>query len=231
MQNRQQFARKFFSYLEHLFEDMDRRKIAIEVKTLCARHPEATREQLAEILTNRMARKAASVGAAAGTIPGPAGVLAIAPDIFNLVRQQSRLVLSIAILYDQDPELPERFREVLATLAVSVGVTVGRQGIRRLAVAGLEHQLAEKMARKIAGRYFARKIPAVVPIVGSLIGGTINYLAVRTVGRVAVQHYRQHAALAQERAENGQILLLEAASSKTIPDNDVESSGSESVDD
>lgn len=211
MKDRHQVAEKFLSILERLFEDMDRRKILAEVNTLRERHPDASREHLAELLTTRIARKTATVGAAAGTVPGPAGILAIAPDVFNLVRQQSRLILAIAILYDHDPDVPERFREVLATLAVSVGVTVGRQGIRRLAMAGLEHALAEKMARKIAGRYLARKVPAMAPVVGSLIGGTINYLAVRSVGRVAVQYYKRQAAEASKLLEPAEPLMLEQA--------------------
>jgi len=180
---------RFYALLERLFKEIDQDSIQSEVEALRAAKPELSREQLADHLTKRAAVRVASVGAAAGIPGGPLAVLAMAPDIFNLVLQQSRLVLSIAFLYDRKPHLKRRFKEVLATLAVGTGASAGRVGVRVLIAKGLEHAVAVKLARRIFGRYLVRRLPKVVPIMGTIAGASINYVSMRAVGKAAVAYY------------------------------------------
>ena len=180
---------RFYDLLEKLFKEIDQAQVHAEVVALREAKPDATREQLAEELTRKAALRVASVGAAAGVAGGPLAVLAMAPDIFNLVVQQSRLVLSIAFVYDRKPDLKQRFREVLATLAVSTGASAGGLAARVLAAKGLERAAAAKLARKILGRFLARRIPNLAPLIGSVAGGSLNYLAMRAVGKAAVKFY------------------------------------------
>jgi hypothetical protein len=112
-------------------------------------------------------------------------------------------VLSIAFLYGQKPRVKERFREVLATLAVAAGASAGRQGARLLLAEGFERAAASKLARKIFGRFFARRLPLVVPIIGTLAGGTINYLSMRAVGNAARDFYEAKPAR-KARARKGE---------------------------
>jgi hypothetical protein len=180
---------RFYSLIEKLFKEIDQDSIHAEVAALKKAKPNLSREELADQMTKKAAVRVASVGAAAGVAGGPLGVLAMAPDIFNLVLQQSRLVLSIAFLYEQEPHLRQRFREVLATLAVATGASAGRQGMRLLITKGLEQAAAAKIAKKIFGRFLMRRIPAIAPVLGTVAGGTINYLSMRAVGRTAVSYY------------------------------------------
>ncbi len=180
---------RFYTILERLFKEIDQESIHAEVDALRAAKPELSREQLAEHLTKKAAVRVASVGAAAGIAGGPLAILAMAPDIFNLVLQQSRLVLSIAFLYDRKPHLRRRFKEVVATLAVGTGASAGRVGVRVLIAKGLERAVAAKLARKIFGRQLLRRIPKIVPIAGTIAGASINYLSVRAVGKAAVAYY------------------------------------------
>ena len=180
---------RFYDLLEKLFKEIDQDLIHAEVRALQEARPEETREQLAEHLTKRAAVRVASVGAAAGLPGGPLGVLAMAPDIFNLVLQQSRLVLSIAFLYDRKPHVKRRFQEVLATLAVGTGASAGRVGVRMLIAKGLEHAVAARLARKIFGKYVVKRIPKIVPVVGTIAGASINYMSMRGVGRAEVAYY------------------------------------------
>jgi uncharacterized membrane protein YcjF (UPF0283 family) len=180
---------KFYALLERLFKEIDQDSIQAEVDALRAAKPELTREQLADQLTKRAAVRVASVGAAAGIPGGPLAVLAMAPDIFNLVLQQSRLVLSIAFLYDRKPHLKRRFKEVLATLAVGTSASAGRAGVRMLIAKGLERAVAAKLARKIFGRYLVKRLPKLVPVVGTIAGASINYASMRAVGKAAVAYY------------------------------------------
>jgi uncharacterized membrane protein YcjF (UPF0283 family) len=180
---------RFYDLLQRLFKEIDQDSIQAEVAALRKAKPQKSRAELAEELTKRASVRVASVGAAAGVAGGPLAVLAMAPDIFNLVLQQSRLVLSIAFLYDQKPGLQQRFKEVLATLAVATGASAGRQGVRVLVTKGLERAAAGKIARRIFGRFLARRIPAVAPLIGSVAGGSINYFSMRAVGKAAVTYY------------------------------------------
>ena len=180
---------RFYDLLEKLFKEIDQDLIHAEVQALREARPEETREQLAEHLTKRAAVRVASVGAAAGLPGGPLGILAMAPDIFNLVLQQSRLVLSIAFLYDRKPHVKRRFQEVLATLAVGTGASAGRVGVRMLIAKGLEHAVAARLARKIFGKYVVKRIPKIVPVVGTIAGASINYMSMKGVGRAAVAYY------------------------------------------
>jgi hypothetical protein len=190
---------RFYNLLEKLFKEIDQDSIKAEVEALRKAKPEMSREQLAQHLTKKAAVRVASVGAAAGVPGGALAVLAMAPDIFNLVLQQSRLILSIAFLYDEQPHLRQRFKEVLATLAVAMGVSAGRAGARALLASGLEKAVAKKIARKIFGRFLARRLPTIAPIVGTVAGASINYLAMRAVGKAAVAFY----------GEKGRKLLTE----------------------
>lgn len=176
---------RFYDLLEKLFKEIDQDSIQAGVEALKKAKPELSREQLADHLTKKAAVRVATVGAAAGATGGALAVLAMAPDIFNLVLQQSRLVLSIAFLYDQKPHLKQRFKEVLATLAVATGASAGRV----VAMKGLERAAAAKIARKIFGRFLARRLPTIAPIVGTVAGGTINYMSMRAVGKAAVAFY------------------------------------------
>jgi hypothetical protein len=152
-------------------------------------HPEASNLDLARLLTKKSARAAAAVGAVAGSAGGPIGLLAMGPDIFNLVRLQSRLVLAIAFLHGRRPHVQERFREVLATLAISTGASASRQGARYLLRRGLEGKAAEKIVKKIAGRFIARKVPAAIPLIGGAAGAGLNYLAVNATAKAALAYY------------------------------------------
>ncbi|HEX7150251.1 MAG TPA: hypothetical protein VF618_02100 [Thermoanaerobaculia bacterium] len=180
---------RFYRLLETLFKEIDQDSIHAEVAKLRASKPNASREQLAEELTKKAARKAATVGAAAGLPGGALAILAMAPDIFNLVLQQSRLILSIAFLYDQKPNVKQRFKEVLATLAVGTGAAAGRFGVRYLIAKGLEQAAAAKLARKIFGRFLVKRIPMIAPILGTVAGGTVNYMSMNAVGKAAVAFY------------------------------------------
>ncbi|HEV7242512.1 MAG TPA: hypothetical protein VGQ36_25000 [Thermoanaerobaculia bacterium] len=180
---------RFYELLEKLFKEIDQESIQAEVDALKSAKPGSSREQLAEHLTKKAAVRVASVGAAAGIPGGALAILAMAPDIFNLVLQQSRLVLSIAFLYDRKPHLKQRFKEVLATLAVGTGASAGRLGIRVLVAKGLERAVAAKLARKIFGRALVRRLPAVAPVLGTIAGASINYVSMRAVGKAAVAYY------------------------------------------
>lgn len=188
---------KIVAGFDLLLREIDQEQIAREVAQARAEHPTLSREQIAQRLTRAAALKAASTGALSGGVGGPLALLTMAPDIFNLVRQQSRLILAIAFLHDRKPNAPDRLKEVMATLAISTGAAASRRGIIFLLERGLGSDIAYKIAKKVAGRLLARKLPTLAPIAGGAIGGAVNYLAVRSVGRLALDYYAKGTATAQ----------------------------------
>ena len=191
------FADRFYGLLERALRDIDQKAIEADVKALRKLKPGASRRELAMYMTNRAARKTAAVGAAASTATGVISLVALAPDIFNLVRQQSRLVLSIAYVYDHKPTLRERTREVLLTLGTATGASVTKKGAQYLVMRKLGESSVKRLARQIAPRLIGRKLAAAAaPAVGFILGGVMNYLSVRAVGIAAQKYY---SALARQR--------------------------------
>jgi uncharacterized membrane protein YcjF (UPF0283 family) len=177
--------------LDRLIREIDQDEIVRNVSHLQEKHPGETREELARRLLIKGAAKTATVGTAAGVFGGPMALLAMGPDIFTLVREQSRLVLAISVLYGQKPKVDERLREVLAVLAVATGTTLARAGVRKLVTRGLETELAETIVKKIAGRAIARRLPRIIPIIGGLVGGAVNIGAMVAVERAAIEYYSE----------------------------------------
>ena len=112
MKSTKTFADRFYSMLETLFEEIDQESIRSQIRKLREEHPRESRKRLAKRLSRNAAMRVAAIGAAAGAAGGAFAIMAMGPDIFALVREQSRLILSIAFLYEREPRLPERFREV-----------------------------------------------------------------------------------------------------------------------
>ena len=183
--------RSLHAGIERLLREIDQDEIVQNVSTLQAKFPGDTREELARRLLIKGAIKTATVGTAAGAVGGPIALLAMGPDIFTLVREQSRLVLSIAVLYGQKPKVDERLREVLAVLAVATGTTFARVGVRKLVMRGLESEIVSTLVRKLAGRLVARRLPRIIPVIGGIIGGAVNVAAMVGVERAALEYYRE----------------------------------------
>jgi uncharacterized membrane protein YcjF (UPF0283 family) len=183
--------RSLHAGLERLLREIDQDQIVEAVSQLQEKHPGETREELARRLLIKGALKTATVGTAAGAVGGPMALLAMGPDIFTLVREQSRLVLSIAVLFGQKPKVDERLREVLAVLAVATGTTLARAGMRTLVTRGLEAELVATIVKKIAGRAVARRLPRIIPVIGGIVGGAVNVGAMIAVERAALEYYRE----------------------------------------
>lgn len=185
--------KSFWNVLVRLVEDVDLSSVQAEVAELRQKHPDATNEELVDRLTSSAARNAATTGAIAGAAGGVLALAALAPDVWNLVRQQSRLVLAISVVWGHPPDPAERAKEVLATMAAATGTAVARRGARHLA----EKAVAEAATRAVFGRLLARRAAALAPIAGAAVAGGANWMAVRAVGRAANAHFRRQS---EERA-------------------------------
>ncbi len=157
--------------------DLDVEGLRAEVADFARKHTDLTTRQKGLRMISVTARRAAALGAVASLPPGWMAFAAAAPELSALLILQSRLVVGLHVLYGGDPDPDERALEVLAGLASGAGIHVGRR---------LTSRAAEDVAARLLQRFIGRELTHVVPIVGAAAAATMNYWAVRGVGRAAL---------------------------------------------
>ena len=192
-------AETFLKVLEKATTELDVDSLRNEVRELAARHPEATTREKGERLVSRAARRAAILGGVAGLPPGWASLATAAPELTALLVLQSRLIVSLHILYGAPMEPKERALEVLAGLAAGAGINVGRR---------LTTRVAEEIAERLLARFAGREVSHVVPLLGAAAGAALNYGAVRAVGKAALRRVER---LYGPPGLPGKGLILDAA--------------------
>jgi hypothetical protein len=171
-------AETFLRLLDKAAKDLDVEKLRTEVHAFALKHPDLTTRQKADRLVTTAARRAAALGAAASLPPGWLALATVAPEFSALLVLQSRLIVSLHVLYGGPMSAEERALEVLAGLAAGAGINVGRR---------LTTRAAEEIATRLVIRVAGREISHVVPILGAVAGAGLNYAAVRAVGRAALR--------------------------------------------
>jgi uncharacterized protein (DUF697 family) len=171
-------AETFLRLVEKAVKDLDVETLRVEVKAFALRHPELTTRGKAERLVATAARRAAALGAAASLPPGWLALATVAPEFSALLVLQSRLIVSLHVLYGGPMSADERALEVLAGLAAGAGINVGRR---------LTTRAAEEVAARLVVRLAGREIAHIVPVLGAIAGASLNYAAVRAVGRAALR--------------------------------------------
>lgn len=167
----------FLRMIRRASSDLDLDRLRSEVDRFCRRHPDLTTRQKGHRMIAATARRAAAVGAVASLPPGWFAFAATAPELSALLVMQSRLVVGLHLLYGGEPDPDERALEVLAGLASGAGIQVGRR---------LTARAAEEVAKRLVLRLAGREATHAVPILGALAAGTLNYWAVRGVGRAVL---------------------------------------------
>lgn len=170
-------AETFLKMVEKATTDLDVDRLRSDVRELAARHPEETTREMGTRLVAKAARRAAVLGGVAGLPPGWAALATAAPELAALLVLQSRLIVSLHLLYGSPMEPKERALEVLAGLAAGAGINVGRR---------LTTRVAEEIAERLLARFAGREVSHLVPLLGAAAGAALNYAAVRAVGKAAL---------------------------------------------
>lgn len=191
-------ARDVQGLVEVIVQDLDKEAILKEVATLRRKYPRLSNEQLCRKLISEAANTmsvAAVANGLAWAVPGvgiATGAAATAAEMVAMIVYQSRLVVSVAAVYGHDIHARQRARDVLVCVASSTAGTAVQMGVRTAA-----RWLAERMARALARRTasaMVKSVPiigAVAGVAGGAAGAVFNRMAVRAVGRYAVQFYGQ----------------------------------------
>ena len=178
MINLRMLAETFLKLVEKATTDLDVDRLRNDVREFAAKHADATTREKGERLVRRAARRAAVLGGIAGLPPGWAALATAAPELTALLVLQSRLIVSLHILYGAPMEPEERALEVLAGLAAGAGISVGRR---------LTTRAAEEIAARLLARFVGREASHLVPLFGAAAGAALNYGAVRAVGKAALR--------------------------------------------
>ncbi|HVO50423.1 MAG TPA: hypothetical protein VMV60_05485 [Thermoanaerobaculia bacterium] len=171
-------AEAFLKVVEKATADLDIDDLRAEVRAFSQKHADLTTREMGERLVAVAARRAAALGAAASLPPGWLALATVAPELTAVLVLQSRLIVSLHVLYGGPMTPEERALEVLAGLAAGAGMNVGRRLTTRAA-----EEVAERLVLRLAGR----EVSHVVPVLGALAGAGLNYAAVRAVGRAALR--------------------------------------------
>ncbi len=182
------------------------------------KYPGLSPDEIADVLTSVTARYATVAGGVAGVaatstqlatlttagMTAPLFVGAIGAEMIYLARIQLRLVLDLSVVYDLqlDPDDPE---DVLMVFGYALGIAptelLGTAASK--AAGGGAKTLVKKYVSKEVLRAiqdFARKlgftilqrtiIKYAVPVASAAVGGGYNYIATRSIGRIAKAHFR-----------------------------------------
>jgi uncharacterized protein (DUF697 family) len=164
--------------------DVDRDKIAQEVRKFREKYPGYSREELVNRLIEHTAIRCGVVGAVASAPPGFLAVLPLAADFSYQVLALNRLVLTIARIYGKTTTREQR----AATVALALALGGGAEFVRRNIVKGVSNSLKKQREARF------------VPHIGGAVGLTLTYAAVRAVGKLARNYYRPRGAASRVRA-------------------------------
>lgn len=167
-----------------ILTDIDRDKIADQVRSFRTRHPDYSRDELVDRLIEHTAIRCGVIGAVSSAPPGFLAVLPLAADFSYQVLALNRLVLTIARIYGRPTSREQRALAVAVALALGGGA----EFVRRNVVKGVSNALK----RRDEARF--------VPHVGGAVGSVLTYGAVRAVGKLARNYYRPKGAATRMRA-------------------------------
>ena len=182
------------------------------------KYPGLSSDEIADALISVTARYATVAGGVAGAaatstqlatlttagMTAPLFVGAIGSEMIYLVRIQLRLVLDLSVVYDLrlDPEDPE---DVLMVFGYALGIAPAEMlgTVASKAAGGGTKTLVKKyvskevlraiqdFARKLGFKILQRTIlKYAVPVASAAVGGGYNYVATRSVGRIAKAHFK-----------------------------------------
>ncbi len=182
-------ANALVNMLFNVVSDVDLEAAAERVRRLKEKNPQASPQELAQILIREKSQKTATVGAVtsgAALIPGLGTVaaltLGVAADIGATFKLQAELVLEMAALYDYPLSEEEKQKLVMVITGISAGTTV----LTRKA----GQAIAVKAGEQLAGRAIGKSLLKAIPIVGVLASAGTNVLSTYIIGQRADAYFR-----------------------------------------
>ncbi len=204
------FVAKFMQETIESMTKADEKEALTDVESLRAKHPNATTDQLAEMVIRRKCMEAGAIGAVTASptlLPGLGTVIALtfgtAADLGMMYKLQGELVLQLINLYAPTLSLENKRNILMLVTGISIGTgrLLGEQGqeiaakaSRRLA-ARVNGAAAVEVAEEAATGLFSRSISVVLGV--AAVAG-INIVTTYTIGRRAQAYLQQEPAAMEE---------------------------------
>ncbi len=172
-----------------VISDVDIEAATQRVKTLKEKHPDASPEQLSQMLIREKCQRTGAVGAVtsgAGLVPGlgtaAAVTLGVAADIGATFKLQAELVLEVAAVYDYPLTEQEKQQIVMLITGISAGTTALTRRVGQTA--------SIRIGEKLAGRAIGKSLVKALPIVGVMTSAGTNVLSTYIIGQRADAYFR-----------------------------------------
>ena len=142
-------------------------------------------------LVRKYSLQAAALSSALSALPGNLGVLSILPEIYFLIRLQSRMVKDIAILLGKESYLSKElllyclFKEnKINIISSSIRITGTHLLIRPVTLDNLQ-TIFYSIVHAKSSKIVPRKNKGVLSLVSMLAGGSLSYIDTQMVGTTA----------------------------------------------
>jgi hypothetical protein len=172
-----------------IISDVDIEAAAERVNALKEKYPDASPEQLSQILIREKAQRTGSVGAVtsgAGLVPGlgtaAAMTLGVAADIGATFKLQAELVLEIAAAYDYPLTEQEKQQIVMLITGISAGTTTMARRMGQRA--------SLRIGEKVAERAIGKTLIKALPVIGVIASAGTNVLSTYVIGQRADAYFR-----------------------------------------
>lgn len=171
-------------YLTQTIDKADEQAAAERVAALRQAHPEATTEELVEMLIKHKSTRTGAVGAVtsgASMIPGLGTIVSltfgVAADIGMTFKMQAELVLEIAAVYRHQLSSTEKRNAILLVTGISAGANQ------------LLSQTGTRIAEKTTERLAQKSVTKAIPVLGVAASAGTNMLSTYVIGRRAQAYF------------------------------------------
>jgi hypothetical protein len=178
-------AKKLLGILAKAISEADEEAARERVERLRAAYPNASVDELVNMLIRKKCGETGMVGAttsSAALIPGLGTFVAltvgVAADIGATFKLQADLVLEIAAAYEKRLSEAEKHNAVMIVTGLSAG------GNQLLGKGG------EKVAAKIIERYTEKSLVRAIPLIGIIASAGANVLSTYVMGQRAKRYFR-----------------------------------------
>jgi len=169
-----------------------------------ADNPSLTNEELAKKIISRQSLKSGLIGAIISVGGLPTLPIAVPANLIASWRIQAFIAFTIAYIYGHTPDnsdlktdlyiilAGDAAKEALKLLGIEVGKHVTRKAVDKYITKAVMVKIWKYLSQKIitkAGEKSLTSFMRLVPLVGAPIGFTVDWLAARTVGKMAICYY------------------------------------------
>lgn len=162
-------------------------------------------------LIRKYCLQTAAVSAFSSVPAGAAGIMTVFPEVFALLKLQSRMVKDIAAVYGKDKSLSKEvmlyciFKKSGSNLFERfIRMSSSRVIVRPVSIRTFADFL-QKSSPRLAGKFFGKGLSRILPWAGFVFGGAAGYLDTRIVAITSINLFSRDILVMEEENELEEI--------------------------